>query len=152
MGIDSPTTEPSRIRAGDTVTWRKTLDGYPASAGWALHYRLINAAGKFDITTTADGAAHLVSVPPGTSDDYTAGTYTLLSWVTDGADRVSLPTRQIVVLPNLAVEVAGYDTRSQAKKMLDAIDAALLEGARVEMCEGNADLDVLGRVGALLRY
>ena len=34
----------------------------------------------------------------------------------------------------------------------DAIDAALLEGARVEMCEGNADLDVLGRIGALLRY
>lgn len=34
----------------------------------------------------------------------------------------------------------------------DAIDAALLEGARIEMCEGNADLDVLGRIGALLRY
>lgn len=34
----------------------------------------------------------------------------------------------------------------------DAIDAALLEGARVEMCTGNADLDVLGRIGAILRY
>jgi len=34
----------------------------------------------------------------------------------------------------------------------DAIDAALLEGARVETCEANADLDVLGRIGALLRY
>ena len=34
----------------------------------------------------------------------------------------------------------------------DAVDAALLEGAHVVTCEGNADLDVHGRIGALLRY
>jgi hypothetical protein len=34
----------------------------------------------------------------------------------------------------------------------EAVDAALGEGAHIEMCEANADLDVLGRVGALLRY
>lgn len=34
----------------------------------------------------------------------------------------------------------------------DAIDAAFGEGARVVMCEANADLDVHGRIGALLRY
>ncbi|MGI8661619.1 MAG: hypothetical protein ACR2LQ_00210 [Acidimicrobiales bacterium] len=34
----------------------------------------------------------------------------------------------------------------------DAVEAALAQGCRVEICVDNADLDVLGRVGALLRY
>lgn len=34
----------------------------------------------------------------------------------------------------------------------DAVDVALREGARVEVCVGDADLDVLGRIGAMLRY
>lgn len=34
----------------------------------------------------------------------------------------------------------------------DAVDAALREGARIITCEANADLDVHGRIGALLRY
>jgi hypothetical protein len=34
----------------------------------------------------------------------------------------------------------------------DAIDVALNQSCHVEMCVGNADLDVLGRIGALLRY
>jgi len=34
----------------------------------------------------------------------------------------------------------------------DAVDAALGEGARIITCEANADLDVHGRIGALLRY
>jgi hypothetical protein len=34
----------------------------------------------------------------------------------------------------------------------DAIDVALLEGATIEICTGSADLDVLGSIGALLRY
>jgi peptide chain release factor subunit 1 len=34
----------------------------------------------------------------------------------------------------------------------EAVQHALGQGARVEVCVGNADLDVLGRIGALLRY
>lgn len=34
----------------------------------------------------------------------------------------------------------------------DAIEAALTQGVGVTICVGNADLDVLGRIGALLRY
>jgi len=33
-----------------------------------------------------------------------------------------------------------------------AVDVALAQGCTVEHCVGNADLDVLGRIGALLRY
>jgi peptide subunit release factor 1 (eRF1) len=34
----------------------------------------------------------------------------------------------------------------------DAVDLALIQGCHVEICVGSADLDVLGCVGALLRY
>ena len=34
----------------------------------------------------------------------------------------------------------------------DAIQEALTQSCHVEVCEDNADLDVLGRIGALLRY
>ena len=34
----------------------------------------------------------------------------------------------------------------------EAVDAAIHEGAQIVTCESNADLDVLGRIGALLRY
>jgi len=34
----------------------------------------------------------------------------------------------------------------------EAVQQGLAQGSRVEVCVGNADLDVLGRVGALLRY
>ncbi len=34
----------------------------------------------------------------------------------------------------------------------EAIAVALTQSCRIEVCEGNADLDVLGRIGALLRY
>lgn len=34
----------------------------------------------------------------------------------------------------------------------EAVEEALTQGLRVDVCIGNADLDVLGRIGALLRY
>jgi peptide chain release factor subunit 1 len=34
----------------------------------------------------------------------------------------------------------------------EAVDEALAQSCRVDVCIGNADLDVLGRIGALLRY
>jgi hypothetical protein len=34
----------------------------------------------------------------------------------------------------------------------EAIESALAQGVPVTICIGNADLDVLGRIGALLRY
>ena len=48
--------------------------------------------------------------------------------------------------------VDGLEMQRTGDVVSDAIDVALRQGARVEMCENNADLDVLGRIGALLRF
>jgi hypothetical protein len=34
----------------------------------------------------------------------------------------------------------------------EAVDVALSQSCKVEICSDNADLDVMGRIGALLRY
>lgn len=48
--------------------------------------------------------------------------------------------------------VDGQEMERVDDVVSDAVDAALLEGAHIVTCEGNADLDVHGRIGALLRY
>lgn len=141
MTIEIPLIEPAKLRLGDTVTWLKTLDLYPASSGWTLYYRLINATAKVDITASASGAAHLVSVAKATSATWTAGDYTYVAWVDNGTERVTVATGRITIQPNLAaVSAAGYDSRTQAKKMLDALDAALLSlssGERLAVVEAE---------------
>lgn len=116
------TTEPSRVTAGDTIAWTKSLPDYPASSGWTLKYRLINAAGKLDITAAASGADHAVTVPAATSAAWPAGTYAVTAWVEKAAKRYTVSVAgTILVEPNLAAAVAGIDTRSEAKKILDAL-------------------------------
>jgi peptide chain release factor subunit 1 len=49
--------------------------------------------------------------------------------------------------PVCATEMAAVDDVVE-----EAVEEALSQSCDVEICEGNADLDVLGRIGALLRY
>ncbi len=118
------TTEPSRVTAGDTITWLKSLTDYPASDSWVLTYTLINSASKITITATASGVDHLVTVLAATSAAWTAATYTWHAAVTKAAERYTLGTGQIVVAPNLAAATT-FDTRTSAKKALEAINLLL---------------------------
>lgn len=118
--------EPTSFTVGDTLSWRRALADYPASAGWVLAYRFINTSAKFDITTSASGDDHLVSVLASTSAGFTAGTYSWQAFVTKAAERYTVGTGVCVVEPNLAaVSAAGYDDRTPARKALDALNAGL---------------------------
>jgi len=138
-----PTTEPATLIAGDTLNWRRDdlAADYPATAGWVLAYRFINAAGKFDITAAASGACFAVSVPAATSAAYAPGDYTWVATVTKAAERYTVGSGAARVLPNLAAAPTA-DTRSPAKKALDACNAALeAYGAKAYM----AEVEVSGR-------
>ncbi|CAM8658517.1 hypothetical protein MCEMIEM13_01520 [Comamonadaceae bacterium] len=118
------TTEPSRVTAGDTVTWLKSLADYPASAGWVLVYTLINAAAKQTITATASGDDHLVTVSAATSAGWAAGSYTWSARVSKASEKFTIGTGSILVAPDLAAS-ATFDTRSSARKALEAVNTAL---------------------------
>jgi hypothetical protein len=120
------TTEPTSIQAGDTLAWRREdlSTDYPASSGWALSYRIVNASGKFDISATADGAYFAILVAASTTASYTPGPYAWAAVVTKTTERYTVGTGQLTVLANLNA-AATADTRTSARKALDSVNAAL---------------------------
>jgi len=123
MGI--PTTVPAVITAGDTLAWTRSLADYSAADGWVIAYRLINAAGKIDITGTASGQDHAVNVSAATSAGYAAGDYTYQEFVTKAAERHTTAVGSITIRPNLAAQAAGFEARGTWTKALADLRAAL---------------------------
>ncbi len=124
MPAPIPTTEPPSITAGDTAAWTRSLSDYPASDSWVLAYALVNASSKVTVTSSASGDDHAVSVAASTTAAWVPGTYSWQATVTKGSDRYTVGTGQITILPNLAAATL-LDTRSAARKALDAADLAL---------------------------
>jgi len=126
---ETPTTEPTIFTAGDTVAWEISLADYPASTGWTLKYRLLSLAGKLDITSTANGDKHAVSISAVTSATYPPGDYQFQKYVEQGSGagliRHTLVGGTITIAPDLSAAAVPTDTRTFNKKMLDAIDAVL---------------------------
>lgn len=133
-----PTTEPLRIHAGDSLTWRRddlTAD-YPATAGWSLTYTLVSPTKAITVAATPDGAAFLVTVPAANTTAWTPGDYTWAAAVSNGAQRTTIGTGRLTVLPNVAGALGGLDVRSPARQALDAVNTALASyGAKAYLQE-----------------
>ena len=123
MSVTIPTTEPTEIRAGDSVKWTRSLSDYPAST-WTLSYAL-RGPGEIDITASADGDDHSVSELPATTAGWTEGIYNWVAKVTDGTDTYTIDEGTVEILEDLAAVTGAYDGRSHAKKVLDAIEAVI---------------------------
>ncbi len=134
------TSEPSKIVAGDSLEWRETLPDYPASAGWSLRYVIYNANASYPIQAVADGDGHVVSVAATDTASWSPGRYEIAGYVShpDGRKK-TIVTHGLIIEPDPAAITAGLDGRSFARRMLDAIEAAL---------EGRADKGQLD----MLRY
>ncbi len=124
--MDTPTVEPDQIIAGDSVSWRKALADYPASAGWDLTYAL-RGPDKIDLDSSADGDAHLIDLAAADTANWAAGFYTWTLFAKMGGDRYTVAQGAVEILPDPAGIAAGADQRPHCKKVLDAIEA-LLEG------------------------
>lgn len=128
MTASIPTVEPLQITAGDYVQWTRTLPDYSASDGWVLSYALINSAAKITATGSASGSDHLITLAAATTANYTAGTYKWQSYVTLGSQRITIDSGEMIVKPNFAA-ANTYDSRTDAKKTLDALEAEILARA-----------------------
>lgn len=139
-----PTAPPTSLTAGDTVAWLRALPNYPRSQGWQLKYTLVNAGAVYPFEAIAGETADdfEVLVQPADSAMWTPGDYTLQEYVV-GADgsRQTLGTTRVSVTPNLAAATSGVDTRSQARRIFEAISATL-EG---RASEAELDVQVNGR-------
>lgn len=135
---------PDTFRAGDSISWTESLPAYPASAGWALKYRLLWPTGTaVALDAVAAGDDHAVALDAADTADWTAGSATLVAWVEQGTDRVTLEQQPVTILPDLSAATT-YDGRSQAVKALAQARAALasyMEKGQLHV----AEYDVAGR-------
>lgn len=127
--MEIPSTEPTVIRAGDSLAWSRDLPAYSADDGWSLKYRLLWPAGApAEIASTGAGSLHSVALTAVDTAGYTAGTATLVAMVERGAgaslERVTLSQTAVNVLADLSVST-GFDGRSRAVIALDSLRAAL---------------------------
>lgn len=121
MAVSVPTKEPTTVRAGDTWEWTTSLADYPAGT-YTLTYTFWNASAAFTATASASGSDHLVDIAPATTVGYASGRYEWVARASDGTDTYTVAAGVLQVLPAVG---SSMDTRSHARKMLDAITATL---------------------------
>jgi hypothetical protein len=120
------TTEPAVITAGDTLTFTKSLPDYPADDGWQLSYVLINAAGKIEFSSAADGFVHKVLAASSVTATWPAGDYAFQAYVTKASNRVTLSTGRITIKPNFA-QATTLDSRSPMRRALESLESAYVD-------------------------
>jgi hypothetical protein len=138
--METPTSEPLELRAGDPWTWRRDdLGDYPATL-WTLRYWFKNAAGGFEVVAGADVTAFLVDEDSTATSARAAGVYAWQARVENIASpstRYTVASGTLRVLANLFTGVASdaLDTRTHARKVLDAIEAVLENRATLDQEE-----------------
>lgn len=138
MAIDTSNSEPISIIPGDTVKWTRRLTDYPASAGWALSYELLNAMHRYEIPATVDGDAFRIVVAAQATQAYAPGSYDWRARVTNADEVYTVATGRLTVTPSFG---AVGDVRSHARRTLDAIEA-VLEGRATS---ATAEYEINGR-------
>jgi hypothetical protein len=120
------TTEPSRLRVGDTWKWKRTLADYPAG-DWVLKYRFKHpTAVGFEIISAASGPDHAVTVPAATSAGYAPGDWSWQAWVEGGdAEKYTIGAGYTTLDSDYRSGVAAtsLDGRSHARRTLCAIES-----------------------------
>lgn len=120
---------PAQITNGDSVSWLDdpsfdNLKNPVSPPSWTLVYSIIGAQ-KLEITSSQQGGGWKTTMTAAQSLLLSAGEYYWSAFATNGSDRVTLGKGKLVILPNLHAQSAGVDNRSQTKKDLDAVQAAM---------------------------
>lgn len=126
--IETPLTAmPAKIVAGDSVrlSIADLAGSYPAGAGYAASLLLSPAGGGAVANIAASGGvdAWLFHIPAASSVNYAPGQWRWTIYVQNGADRASVLSGFVHILPNPAS--ADTDSRSHSRRVLDAIEAQI---------------------------
>lgn len=125
MSADTPSRIPAELRAGDTITWRRTLADYPASDGWELRCTLVGPGAVYNLVAVPDADGHVFTAPAATTAGWSPAGYQALETAHKSGERYTLGSVRVVVLQDLAAASTGMDTRSHARKVLDSLNAWL---------------------------
>lgn len=128
MSATISTVEPQRVTAGDTIQWTKEIPDYPPGQ-YTLKY-VFRGPSNFEVTAATSGTLHLVTITAAVSAGFVPGDYFWQSYAESGSTRFTQARGRLTILENLAaVTDEGFDGRSQARKILEAIRAVILKKA-----------------------
>jgi len=113
---------PETVTAGDSIAWRFSDPLHSPVDGWAPSLTLLNAAARITAAGATEGEQHTLSVAAATTATWAAGRYRLSIALTRGAERVTVWSQDLQVLPDPAT-AAPYDTRSHVRRTLEALEA-----------------------------
>lgn len=127
-----------KLVAGDTLSFATSTPDYPASAGWALVYKLVPAvAGEgvaITLTSSAEGDDHRVTASSATTALWVPASYTWVAYATKSGERYTLNQGTVQILPDPA-SATSLDGRSMARKALDAVEAYLTDKTNLAAAE-----------------
>lgn len=119
--------EPTRINAGDTLSWTRYESAYPASAGWTLTYYFSTGALKpVAVEATASGTDYAVTVPAATTAGWDPGTWRWIARVSKDGEVHTVGQGAFRVDPD---PTAAVDRSTPAEKAVAAIRDALVSSA-----------------------
>lgn len=144
MSAAIPTQIPEQLIVGATASWKISLPDFPATDGWTLTYSFLrhDSGLKITITAGASGADHLVNESAATTTGYVPGNYVGQAIVSKSG--ASYPVWEGALLIKAGFATAdGTDPRSQARKILDAYEDAILKLALAQSS---------GRAGGIVEW
>lgn len=120
-----PENVPSELIAGDTWQWTRDLGSdYPAGT-WALTYYFENKDSSFSVLATASGTTYAITIAAATTATYRAGRYRWRARAVAAGVNTIVDDGYVDVTTDPAA-AGAYDFRSDARKMLDALNATLI--------------------------
>lgn len=117
---------PDTFVAGDTWRFTRSFGDYPAPT-WVVTYYFENATGSFSSLAVASGASQAVTIASATTAVILPGKYKWFARAVSAGITETIPKEEgwLTVEPDIAA-TGTRDHRSDARKMLDAINATLL--------------------------
>jgi len=137
MAYTIPTDEPENFTKGETVQWYKSFSDFEP-ADWTLTYTF-RGNSAFDATATTSAGVFLVTLSSATTATLEEGNYWYEAKVTDGTSTYVVKTGNFTIKESLANQKAGYDGRSHAKRVLDAIENVI--AGRASQSDKSIEID-----------
>jgi hypothetical protein len=140
-------TEPTTITQGEQIEWTRAFCEHSATE-WTLQYRFRGGGTGLNLNATADGEPFTAEITAVQSAALASGKWKWQAWATNIADPTVievLDSGDLAVERGFATSTASVDLRSDAKIMLDTLDAALLASGSADVVEYEITTPAGGR-------
>jgi hypothetical protein len=136
-----PCREPQEFAAGDTLQFRRTVEGFSPSDGFLLYeLRGGPAAGPaIEFQSTADGGSHLVSVAAAVTAAWLPGEYVFAGYAIKAGVREQVYLATLTVTPDQVAAAGDAPQQTFAQKMVEKLEGVMLAKAGDDTLESQLD-------------